>query len=1321
MSRRVLPRRFLLSFSVALIGLLIIPAVNGLAITVQTGSYKIDLTGEKTWSVKFGIGDGASLSGVGYPKDSYSLSQSLKVKLDGQLGENFTVNADLDDSNPGYLQQFGVRMDTDNWDGLLGDSVSAGGDNFTVYNKKLLGLQLNGNLAGTGVEAVAGQLQGISETKVFYGNMAETEVEYTLYRTEAQLDETGYSKNILGLQYYGLDIEYVEGFTEPELVFSETGDFWGFLEDWEVGYLKDQIIQEPKKKLSSGQFKVVSADKDNLILLDERFNLLRNRIKDYISAYNEGLKEEEKKEYPFNPGTDYEKEFLNSLQTYVHLSVGDEELDLGDYERQRYYYLGRTGIDEENFSLEVRRNGGWESVEDLSGYSYELFPDKGLIELDFPGQFFDTGLADKGIRASFQYKISGKTYMLGFSVAPQSEKVYLNGNLLTRNTDYSIDYETGALILFQEVGPDDKIKVDFERARGGLGGFAQFGRSLYGFSTRMESDYGLVLDVSLFQARDSISGELSPEISTMPNVHTVGGLSGKYKENGWDVRFRFGGNLNRFPFDDNSRVKLPNGITRILSLAEAGYDIVLFGHKNGFTVRKSEDGNRIWESYGPEDGLAGDNVNDGLITEGMLFLATDTGLTRVELAGQAPFGRAPNWESYYESDGLPESEVLSLAGTADKLWLGTESGVVRAEKVIDPEETVTWEIITSDFFQDLPVTDMAHFNESLWLGTKSGLYRFDPETGELASEDPVLDAEINDLNVSDTSSGLYSATSKGIAKIGPDLSVDWLIEGETVSALSPAGGEVWYSLDNGFSRVGSTEQYGTKTITALLAAGETIWAGSEGYRVDDRRDLLLYRLEEELNSYSTSETKIDGSDDDRYGNINPANHTDRGIYLSAGASRKFDLWSRGLSLSTNFEYVQPTYTPIGKLDRNDHLKTEVALTTQISKNFSLDLNNSYSLTSLTDKKPGWAVTSGIALDWTSIVDTTAAFSWTAKRNGINDFGFNLGLAKDFWDGKLSSSIDLALNREIKAGGAISDFGTLAVSLSASPWKSTSLGIDYLYPGGFGSLERREQEKLNWNFNYSQELTLFPDYSAGFQLSGEGQARSLLVSGPGNWGNQLKLQFDPDEFMFGGIGLTPGLSLSWNTGNSGNEITGKLSSSTSFNALSLRTSLSRKIDMPSGSRLVKYQDKLQGNLRYEFPELTPVLDYSLSRNLLTHPVQGRKEKYTGDLTLGADWSPWPGVSNEVEAGVGYSSDEGLSYVLSDNLSWKISSKLTPEASLEMNYVPGSGKLGFSAKTDFSYPFRDRWGVSFTSGFNWGVKKSGEFYSSFFGSSGLRVEF
>ncbi|MCF7889978.1 hypothetical protein K9M78_02040 [Candidatus Bipolaricaulota bacterium] len=1299
---------------VLLVGLFILLALSlqSVALTVQTGSFRIDLQGKKTWTVKLGFGDGKSLSRVGYPKDSYSLAQTLKVNTTGQLGKYFSLSANLDDTKPGYLQKFELKMDTDNWDGRLGD-LSTGEDNFTVYNKKLLGLELTGKLGESELSAVAGRLQGISETKVFYGNTGESEVEYSLYRSEARLEESGYTNNIRGLQYYKLAIDYVEGFTDPELGFQADDDLWNFLDQWEFGCLKGEIEAKPSSELSSGQFDVVSREIDYLILLEDWRSLIRKRIKSYITRYNQDLPEEEKKEYPFNPGTDYEENFLGELSKYVNLTLGESQLQLNQYKQTRFYYLGRTEIKEEGFQLEILRNGEWEKVRDIPGYDFNLYPEKGLVGLAFPEEFF-ADLANKRIRARFQYEISGKMYSLGLSVAPNSERVYLNGNLLKRNTDYSIDYETGSLLIFKDVGADDKLKVDFERARGGLGGFAQFARTMYGFSTRMKSDYGLVMDVSLFQARDNASEELPPEIPTMPNLHTVGGVSARYEENGWTASVKFAGNVNRFPSDDNSRVNLPNRIVEILSLTEAGYEKTLFAHKNGFTIKGPEG----WESYGPEDGLAGNNVNDGLIVGNQLFLGTNAGLTKVELTGPAPLARAPNWESYYETDGLPKGEVVGLASDGDRVWAASQTNI--SETTITAlAEDGGWDEVPSEFDKDFSLLSIAYVDGHLWLGTDQGLYLYDISRGELTGTEPAVAGRVNDMEV--VEKDLYVATPDGITKIGLGKDKEELVKDRSVKGLSVEGGEVWFGTDRGFAKVGSPVRYGRKSVTAILATGSKVRAGSKGYRSDETSEIVVYELENGLEKFYTDQTKIKGIDDDQFRSIDPEAHTDKGVYLAAEVGKTLDLWSRNLSLSTNFEYVQPSYTPIGKLERRDVIATGMSLDANVTESFSLGFSSDYSISSFSTEDGSWSLSNQLSVDWQTVVDTTAAATWTTKEGGITVLGLDLGLAKKFMGETLTAALDFSTAREIKSSGSPGNYASVSASLGFTPGESTALSLNYSYPFTFGPLEGRADEKLGWELDYSRDVPFSDDYGGKLKLSGKGNAQDLVGGGYRRFKNQSEVRMDFDQVSLGRLGLTPYISLSWKGSNSSHEITGEISGRTTVLSFSSRTTLSRTVGFSPGSNLVEYKDQLRGKVSYETDRVTPEVSYSISRNLLTHPNFGRRSEYSGDLTLGAKWRPLSNVSHELRGGVKYRSEKGFTYNLKDVLNWKLTSKLTPEVAVDLKFLPGTDEWDFSVESGFSYPIRELWGISFTSGFNWGIEETGDTYNSFYGSAGLQVKF
>ncbi|MFW6048560.1 MAG: hypothetical protein ACOC88_00125 [Candidatus Bipolaricaulota bacterium] len=1283
-------------------------------LTVQTGSFQVDLTGKKTWDVNFGAGDPASLSESDYPANSLSLDQSLVVNLSGSIEPYFTLSADLDDSDPGYLQEFKLKMDTDNWDGVLGDFVVGQEDDFTVYNKKLLGVRLSGEVEGSGVEVMTGRLQGISETKVFYGKTAVAEINFSLFETEEELVQRGYRTNIRGLEYYNLTGKYVEGFTEPALNFLPEEDLWNFLGDWGLEYLEGPIEEEKSKDLTSSQFRIIDAEGYHLVLLTERLSLLRSRIKSYISTYNDDLPEEEQKEYPFNEGTDYERKFLKGLQDYVRFVLGDEEVNLADYRQNRFYALGETSIEENSVEIRVFKEGGWVPIEDLPDYDYDLYSEKGIIDLEFPGDFF-TDLGKKEVEISYKYNISGNIYMLGFSVTPNSERVYLNGKLLKRNTDYSIDYETGSLMLFKSIGPDDELKVDYERARGGIGGFAEYPRNLYGGKVNLESDYGLEVSVSAFQARDEVSGEIPIDIPIMPNVHTVGGLEATFNRNGWNANLRASGSINEFPFDDNERKNLPNRINDIVDLSGAGYEVTVFGHQDGFAV---EDGGE-WLDYGPGDGLAGNVVQDGLLVDSYLVFAANSGITTIQLEGESPFDRAVNWKSYYDLAGLEEVNALSLASDGETIWAGTTSGLIAAE-VGDLAGDDPWGSRGAEFFADAEITDLAYFGDYLWIATADGLQVFDPEEEELVGPNPQLSEEVIDM--SSGNDYLYAVTPGGIFEFDEDLEERIVVEGSQVTAVSASDGEVWYGTESGFSSVSGSSRYGDREITAI-SAGQGIWAGSKGFTVEDEYDITAYSLLDVLKKYSSEETGIPGQDDNRFKNIDADTHTDRGIALEGRLDKTFELWSREFFFSTGFGYTQPAYSEIGRFDQRDSLSAKFTAGGEIISGLDLELSRDYSLSTLTAEEPGPLVTNtALLVIWDGFVKTDAEVYWQTRGEESRDLGLDLFGSKSFWDDRLTVSLGLSglEERDLQAESSTLSAG-LTSSLSASPFEGINATLNYAYPLRFEPFSTQDPEKMSWTFSASRGVPLGADYGVKVQLNGEGDLDDLFSDRDIDFTNSSQLSLDFDKLTLGAVELSPGSTVEWDTSNKSNEFSGELSGKLSVSDFSSRLSLSRKMVLPTDSELVKFVDQVSGKLSYSLQGISPTLNYGLDHTSLTHPSYGSKTKLSGKVGLTASWQPISSLTNELKVGINYKDEKGFSYTVSDVINWKAMDDLTPQLSVDAEYVPGTGDLDLTSKATANYPFLGRWGLSFTSGLNWGLEESGESYFSFFGSTGLKVDF
>jgi len=261
--------------------------------------------------------------------------------------------------------------------------------------------------------------------------------------------------------------------------------------------------------------------------------------------------------------------------------VDSELYPLEQAERRRYLHLGEIGIQEDSLQMEVRLPGEVEFLPltdpALSAYSVRLFGEKGVLRLDFPAEFFRSGAA---LRVSFDYSREGSTFFLGLSLIPGSERVYLNGELLKKDQDYSIDYEAGILTLFVTLGPQDELRVDFERQRGGLGVPTEYERYFLGASLSLGPG-----SLGVWQAADV--GQPTAASRTMPNTHSLGVLSWGGSLGAWQYTLRLGFSHNVCPLDDNERLPERNKINAITSVRTADGEALVFAHQNGITVYRA--------------------------------------------------------------------------------------------------------------------------------------------------------------------------------------------------------------------------------------------------------------------------------------------------------------------------------------------------------------------------------------------------------------------------------------------------------------------------------------------------------------------------------------------------------------------------------------------------------------------------------------------------------------------------------------------------------------------------------------------------------------
>lgn len=505
-----------------------------------------------------------------------------------------------------------------------------------------------------------------------------------------------------------------------------------------------------------------------VLLRLESLDLLRAHVEALIRRYNQqnGLSGPEQKKYPFVRGSDLEREFLGLLRDYYLLWAGSgryprsadwtpaseaplsltgvgtcsafrEQLGIGSSNPEPggtgggggdqdpasvFYLLGQQGLEASSVSVQLRRpEGRLEPAED-QGLRWRVFAEEGVLQVDFGGSL-DELFGEEGqfaaLRVRYRYTVAGGVYVLGTAVAVGSERVYLNGTLLRRNVDYTIDYELGVLVLLRDVGPSDRLTVNFEYFRGGLGASAEYNRNMFGLEGRWAPGGGQGpwrLSAGVFVEADEARPLVEPERArTMPNTHVVAALSGTYQPGGqegsvaqglwgrWDVAWSY----DRFPIDDNLRDHQPNEVLALAGSREgqpgqvvtdpnATTSLVLVGHRAGFTVAwVGADGQpepARWRRYDTAAGLSGltvraiaaavpDAVSDGswpglstapqdspLATTAPYawLLATESGLTVVlnqpgtQDDTGSPFDVAANWDRRYTTHGLPSNDLRDV-------------------------------------------------------------------------------------------------------------------------------------------------------------------------------------------------------------------------------------------------------------------------------------------------------------------------------------------------------------------------------------------------------------------------------------------------------------------------------------------------------------------------------------------------------------------------------------------------------------------------------------------------------------------------------------
>lgn len=1026
---------------------------------VQTPSesFTIEVSGQKTWGVQLGFGDPALLSLEGLPPGQLTLTQTLWAQIEGTVLDFLTIKASFNDQlGPGF-QEFLVRLDRKPWYAELGRFVvGTEGDALGVYNKRVLGARAAVTGEEVRLETLLARLEGISESLTFTGTIGQVERSFSYEDPAQPWLPAPYSTSVEGPFFLELRLPFVEGFSSPTLVFRTDEAFAQFLADWGLGYLAETVEKNQAMSLSSGVFIIVREERDTLLFRQEPWVLLRNRILDLIDLYNaaHGLTGTKAQPYPFVEGSELEAAFLSALSTFVEIRVDEEAYPLAGARRHRYLLLGETGILEDSVRVEVRLPGDREfrPLTDplLANFSLRLFPDQGVLRLDFPEDFFRPGAA---LRASFQYTREGASFSLGLSVIPGSERVYLNGQLLSRNVDYTIDYEVGLITLFAPLGPQDEVRVDFERERGGLGVPVEYERYFLGASLALGPGR-----LGVWQAADF--GRPSPTTRTMPNTHSLamGSWQGKLGE--WHYALRLGFTQNVFPADDNARLPARNRINAIRSMRTADGETLVLAHQNGITVYR--DGR--FSNYGAAEGMAGRAALSLLPLPNLLLIGNDGGLTLVDLSEPGAFDRVRSWTRLYPDDWNKERQekiggkkVLALAKDETQVYMATEAEllIVPLSSLTQPE---TWAR------RPLPpeaIPTVLLWDQGLYLGTTEGLFRLGPTGWERLDVTGAVYALLWQEGE------LLVAGDEGVRVLRDDLGAGWLAYGFPVHALALWEGSVWFAGPDGLYEEGELILPGN--FTALGTGLGSLWAGTQA---DLHYQLEIWRVAPKPEPFPQAKTGIDGRDLGQFFDPPREEHTRMGPAASLTLSRQLGNWDLNLLFSSQF----PGYEEIGRPGRSDAHGLGFSARFHGVDGLSLNLRGRMDLADLTTK-PGFRLSGGLDSRWQGPLTLSFSVSpiLTHQKGGAQlsaDFQVDLRAATNpVWN--------LGLSGRLTSPGFYL-VGTLQGGISFQPWPGFSLALSWSRPyrtrGTPGTENITLKGQLSggdgsaWNFAWEETLS-----------------------------------------------------------------------------------------------------------------------------------------------------------------------------------------------------------------------------------------------------------
>ena len=254
-------------------------------------------------------------------------------------------------------------------------------------------------------------------------------------------------------------------------------------------------------------------------------------------------------------------------------------------------------------------------------------------------------------------------------------------------------------------------------------------------------------------------------------------------------------------------------------------DSVWFAIKNGlYKYNKTQN---EWSVFSSKNGLAGDEIRDIGIDEGIIWVATNGGVSNSDV-------RFNDWRSF-TSDKISSQNARCVAFSKDYVWIGTDKGVSRFDKLLEEWKNY----VLSDQPEANIVNDIVIAGETAWFATSGGIFKLEIDYDKITQIDATLPSKnvIKAINVGDY---IWFGTDSGIIRYDKKL-ISWKIYGTkngiisyNINDIVVSGDKIWLTTQNGISVYDSISDSWTegtiyhnylqsRNVVSLAVDGNIIW------------------------------------------------------------------------------------------------------------------------------------------------------------------------------------------------------------------------------------------------------------------------------------------------------------------------------------------------------------------------------------------------------------------------------------------------------------------------------------------------------------------